>query len=160
MRNVAAICLAAFAAAVLPLLSISPAMAQSASSAPDGGIIFWWCVVALAIFWIVGAIRRRTKVRRAAGQKAVAIIKQHLPSLIRRREQLVRHDAYGKPLLENWIKEVSYFIKEHIKPSLTPEEQSALVREQTKIAQAIYIGLLQSEKEKNALEFERSALNS
>ncbi len=47
---------------------------------------------------------QQNRARRAAGQKAAAAIKQHLPSLVRRREQLVRQDAYGKPRLENWEK--------------------------------------------------------
>jgi hypothetical protein len=62
---------------------------------------------------------------------------QHLPALVRRREQLVTKDAYGKPRLEDWAKEIEYFIEEHIKPFLTASEESAFMRERSGFASAI-----------------------
>jgi hypothetical protein len=111
-----------------------------------GGGVIWALTQASSDFWIVIAIIgggigilaiislivrniQRERVRRAVRKKAAATVKQHLASLVRRREQLVRQDAYGKPLLEDWIKEISYFIQEHVKPLLTPQEQLALVSE-------------------------------
>ena len=46
----------------------------------------------------------------AITQKAETVIEKHLPSLVRRREQLVRQDAYGKKVLNDWLKEIGYFI--------------------------------------------------
>jgi hypothetical protein len=129
-----------------------------------GGVIWavsqgsseFWSVIAIigagvGIFVIIGLIVRnilRNRVRRAAGEKAAAIVKQHLPALVRRREQLVRQDAYGRPLVEDWVKEISYFIEQHIQPPLTPDEQLALVSEQAQLAGTIY-ALVETEREKN-----------
>jgi hypothetical protein len=40
-------------------------------------------------------------------RKAHSATQQHLMPLVRRRAQLVQLDAYGKPKMENWVKEVS-----------------------------------------------------
>jgi hypothetical protein len=100
----------------------SPPTNQTAGTGAVGGIIIGGLLI-LAILFLIVRAAYRSNVRKRTGQKAAAIIKEHLPSLIRRREQLVRQDAYGKLLMENWVKEVSYFIEEHIKPYLTPEER-------------------------------------
>jgi restriction system protein len=86
---------------------------------------------------------------KSAARKAAAAINEHLPSLVRRRAQLVRSDAYGKPRLENWAKEISYFVDEHIKPRLTPREHWAFIREsQSNIVTAIHMRV-EKEAEKN-----------
>lgn len=75
--------------------------------------------------------------RRSLMDKASAVIDQNVGRLARRRAQLVREDAYGKPVLEGWIREIDYFIDRHIKPALAAGEQSLLRRERVQIAQAI-----------------------
>ncbi len=76
------------------------------------------------------ARRSDARAGRSAARKAAAIINEQLPSLVRRRAQLVRPDAYGKPKLENWAKEIGYFVDQHIKPQLTPQELDAFEDEQ------------------------------
>ena len=112
-----------------------------------GGIIFWGLLILAGLSLIVRAVHR-SHVRRRIAQKAAAIIEQHLPALIRRRVQLVRPDPYGKLLWEDWLKEVEYFIEEHIEPHLTPGEREAFAREQVKIEESIFI-LVETESEKN-----------
>lgn len=86
---------------------------------------------------------------KSAAQKTAAAINEHLSSLVRRRAQLVRPDAYGKPRLENWAKEINYFVDEHITPRLTPREHWAFIREnQTSIVTAIHIRV-EKEAKKN-----------
>jgi hypothetical protein len=96
-----------------------------------GGVVA--LIILAAIAWQIQRKRTAEKrlkhqqsVEQAADEKVNAIIKHQMPSLLRRREQLVRQDAYGKPLLKDWIKELSYFTEEHVKPLLTPEEQLAV----------------------------------
>jgi hypothetical protein len=75
----------------------------------------------------------------AITRKAGTAIEQHLPSLLRRREQLVRQDAYGKKVLKDWLKEIEYFITEYIEPLLTEREQFGFVASvQSEIADKIY----------------------
>lgn len=54
------------------------------------------------------------------------MIRQHADQLARRRAQLVRQDAYGKPILDKWFAEIDHFTVEHIRPSLAVPEQSML----------------------------------
>lgn len=75
--------------------------------------------------------------RRSLIGKANAAVESNAARLARRRAQLVRQDAYGKPVLDKWVEEISYFITEHIKPSLTAQEQSLLKRERAGITQTV-----------------------
>jgi restriction system protein len=72
---------------------------------------------------------RREGARRTLHQKVQTMVGQQMTSLVRRRAQLVWQDAYGKPQLEKWTKEIDYFITQHIEPSLAPNERSVLGRE-------------------------------
>ncbi|MBI3699277.1 MAG: restriction endonuclease [Afipia sp.] len=86
---------------------------------------------------------------KSAANKASLVIAEHLPALVRRKAQLVRTDAYGKQKLEGWIKEVSYFVDEFIKPQLTPREHLVFIREkQSAILTAIHMRVEQ-EADKN-----------
>lgn len=64
---------------------------------------------------------RRT---RAILANADALIQRHADQLSRRRAQLVRQDAYGKPILDKWYGEIEHFTREHIRPSLTTMQQA------------------------------------
>jgi len=114
-----------------------------------GGVLLCVCigiVIALKIAIRDFLDRRAGK---SAARKAAAAINEHLPSLVRRRAQLVRSDAYGKPRLENWAKEINYFVDQHIKPSLTPRQHWCFIREkQSSIMTAIHMRVEQ-EAEKN-----------
>jgi hypothetical protein len=91
---------------------------------------------------ILVGIARHSQTKRAhepISRKAEAAIKQHLPTLVTKRAQLVRQDAYGKWLLDDWRKEIQYFIAQHIKPLLTREEQWGFAASlQSEIANMIY----------------------
>ena len=80
---------------------------------------------------------RAARALRALVRKAHNATQRHLMPLVRRRAQLIQRDAYGKPKMENWVKEVRYFISNEIEPSLTPDEHSALVKKFRAIASAI-----------------------
>jgi restriction system protein len=66
----------------------------------------------------------RDGARRSLIQKVQGIIEQQKSSLVRRKAQLVWQDAYGKPHMEKWDKEIEYFITNHIEPSLKPREHA------------------------------------
>ena len=101
-------------------------------------VVFVVLLVVLLASYSSYRLWRAARVRRAVARKVAAAIRQHLPALVRRREQLVTKDAYGKLRLEDWAKEIEYFIEEHIKPILTgQEEYEAFMRERSLIASAI-----------------------
>jgi restriction system protein len=105
-------------------------------------------VIALTIVYlIVRFFTRRIRARqirlaRARAHESLLLkahiaTKQQLMSLIRRRAQLVQQDAYGNPKMDNWVKEIQYFISNQIDRSLTPDQHSALGENFTAIASAI-----------------------
>jgi restriction system protein len=88
----------------------------------------------------VGSILRATTApghRARVLDKSNTVIGQNLEQLTRRRAQLVRPDAYGKPVMDKWVEEINYFIDRHITPLLTSREQSLLHRERVQMTQAI-----------------------
>jgi hypothetical protein len=79
------------------------------------------------------------RVHQPITRKAERAIEQHLPTLVRKRAQLLSQDAYGKWILDDWKKEIEYFIAQQIEPLLTREEQSGFVETlQAEIADMIY----------------------
>ena len=93
-------------------------------------------MVALAIV-VAATVVLPARSRRNLMDKANAAVERNADRLARRRAQLVRQDAYGKPVLEKWAEEISYFINEHVRPSLTTQEQWFLKRERAGITKAI-----------------------
>jgi hypothetical protein len=100
-----------------------------------GGVLLLLLGIAGTLF--IGSRVLRKNRRRRLLTKASAIVERQVDQLVRRRAQLVRHDAYGKPILADWAKETQYFITNHIEPSLTNKEQSLLLRERFEIARII-----------------------
>lgn len=80
---------------------------------------------------------RRAAARRTLPQKMQAIIEQQISPLVRRRAQLVTQDAYGKPQVDRWVREIDYFTTQHIEPSLTQSELWVLRHERTMVANLI-----------------------
>jgi hypothetical protein len=64
----------------------------------------------------------RRNTRRDLWEQANFVVEHNLDALTRRRAQLVRNDAYGKPILDRWSKEVDGFIHSHIVARLTAKE--------------------------------------
>ena len=126
-----------------------------------------WCIIvgvcALVIVVLVAcdirrkrALEQREHMLASAFLKVQATIEQHLPALVRRREQLVRKDAYGKELVDDWGNEVAYFINDQIRPVLMPDEFLALdawLPAKTKVEDMniglMVIALVEAERQKN-----------
>jgi restriction system protein len=70
-------------------------------------------------------------------RKAQSATEQQLMSLVRRRAQLVQQDPYGQQKMENWGKEIRYFISNQIEPSLTQDEYAALGENFTALVSSI-----------------------
>jgi restriction system protein len=77
---------------------------------------------------------RRSQSRHTLYAKVQEVTAKQIASLTRRRFQLVTQDAYGKPQIDKWIKELDYFITQHIDPSLDSSERSILKNEHWAIA--------------------------
>lgn len=99
-------------------------------------LVFIGILVGIVVM-IAFPVLRQYYVRKTLNQKVQAKIEQQMSNLVRRRSQLVWNDAYGKPQLEKWIKEIDYFITHHIRPSLTQRERLMLGREHVIIANLI-----------------------
>lgn len=76
-------------------------------------VIFAW-IVSVSVYKIYYRGRAEKNLR----EKIASLVEQHLNSLIRRRAQLVTYDPYGKPIVDKWVKEIHYFVEEHILPAL------------------------------------------
>lgn len=94
-------------------------------------------VVAGIIGFPIARLIRRASAREALLEKVRAATDQQLEPLLRRRAQLVRLDPYGKPQHDKWMKEIDYFIAQHIQPLLTGGEQASLVRNQTAVSEIV-----------------------
>ena len=66
---------------------------------------------------------RRDRAREAVTRKARIATEEHLDSLVRKREQLVKNDTDGRPFLDEWTEEIARFIAHYIKPTLTRRER-------------------------------------
>lgn len=91
--------------------------------------------------------RQESHARDHARLTASNIINGQLDHLTRKRLQLIRTDAYGKPLVDKWMKEVDYFIDNHILSNASPQEQRYLRADRNHlsnfIVQATYARLQQ-----------------
>lgn len=94
----------------------------------DSNVAGWAILFGICVFGLRAILRALAK--KSANRKLTAAVDRHLASLVRRRAQLVSVDAYGKPLLEKWTKEVFYFFDQHVAPSLTPDELAILKKKQ------------------------------
>ena len=93
-------------------------------------------VVFSALILILLMLSAPTKLMR---NKATEVVDQHIQSLIRRRAQLVRKDAYGGVQLEKWVREINYFIDNQLTPKLTAQERAALARHKSSVVSMIAV---------------------
>ncbi len=70
-------------------------------------------------------------------QRVDAITDEHMNALVRQRTMQIRSDPYGKPILDRWHSEVSYFITHHVRPAMTPNQQVSLDKERATILRHI-----------------------
>ncbi|MHB8311365.1 restriction endonuclease [Metallibacterium sp.] len=88
-----------------------------------------------------------TMARRKKSNGVEAIAGGLLAALTRRKKsngvgalagaQLVQLDPYGKPQGERWLKELDYFVQQHLKPTLTAAEQVTLSQNRVEVLKAI-----------------------
>ncbi len=103
---------------------------------PGIGIVISVVLVAALAYPVVRHFRR-VNASRTLLQKAETAIEQQMSALIRRRAQLIWEDAYGRPQVEKWAKEIDYFIMHNVVPVLAPNECVALERERPMVAHLI-----------------------
>ncbi|HVZ08362.1 restriction endonuclease [Rhodopila sp.] len=98
-----------------------------------------WVVAGLLLLAAIPALRLtgRAAARYTLRRQVIALTQQHLTPLLRRRAQLVTPDPYGKPQFGRWEKEIDYFIRQHVEPSITRAERKALTRHHDRIAALI-----------------------
>ena len=94
---------------------------------------------------------RRDRAREAVTRKARIATEEHLDSLVRKREQLVKNDAYGKQSVDKWTEQITHFVAQYVRPTLTRRERSELDNDQADIVGIIDIRV-QVERDENAIE--------
>lgn len=100
------------------------------------GLAIFVCGATTLAYLVIRNLRH-SDARRTLLQKIQAIIEEQKSALVRRRAQLVVRDAYGRPQMEKWTKEIGHFIAQQITPSLTSNEWKALKRGHTEVTNLI-----------------------
>ncbi len=80
---------------------------------------------------------QRSRLTGQALERLSSIVSLHIEALTRRRAQLVQPDAYGKPQMERWQKEIDYFIQQQVMPSVPPRYVKTLQRNRPNVVAAI-----------------------
>ena len=111
------------------LLGIVALVVQHAA---DFSILFV-AIVAAGVFAAV----RGSRLNRLLLDQVKGAASLHIDALARRRAQLVQPDAYGKPQMERWQKEIVYFIQHQVTPRLSPACTKALQRNMIYVVAAI-----------------------
>jgi hypothetical protein len=111
-------------------------------------------VLGLAVIAVIVVVKLvlPARSRRSLTDKAIAAVDRNADRLARRRAQLVRQDAYGKPMLKKWTGEIDDFIGQHIVPLLTTREQSLLTRDRARITRVIVLHIEQAVRDRPAFE--------
>lgn len=91
---------------------------------PVGPVGFTVSVLAI-LFVIAKYVGHRNA--KSAGQLVKQQAKSHLGTLARKRSQLISKDEYGRVKRDPWDREITMFLNEIVKPSMSPGEQKALV---------------------------------
>jgi hypothetical protein len=128
-------------------LSVIPADFRTTIS---GVLVSSLGIILTGVYTIIQVRRlRRDRAREAVTRKARIATEEHLDSLVRKREQLVKNDAYGKPSLDKWTEEITHFVAQYVRPTLTRRERSELDKDQADIVAIIDIRV-QVERDENA----------
>ena len=116
---------------LLALLAVIFAAAWLASKAMEFAgtieLVLGGAAAALAALVIIRSLDRLVS-RNALLRRIGDVTTPHLPALLRRNGQLVSTDAYGKPQLDRWNREIEYFLDQHVAPALTAGERRLLAR--------------------------------
>ena len=105
---------------------------------------------AALVIWFRRARKRKLRQRFLAN--VTRLVNEKLDALTRRRAQLVRPDAYGKPQTEKWTKEMEYFVDNHIRPHLTASETMRFEAERVEILRLIAQLTFERAKENDLLQ--------
>ncbi len=99
------------------------------------GIAFIFGLTALVIVVIFAVIPKWK--REKLFERVDVITDGHVDALSRQRTILVRSDPYGKPMLDKWHSEISYFITHHVVPKIRPNEVARLEQHRSKLVERI-----------------------
>lgn len=95
-------------------------------------VLFFVIALAGGLMFAVPIWRRNRVLERVD-----AITNEKIDALVRQRTILIRNDPYGKPILDKWYSEVGKFITHHVRPALSPSQQSIVDKQWTAILQRI-----------------------
>jgi len=128
-------------------LSVIPADFRTTIS---GVLVSSLGIIVTGVYTIIEVKRlRRERTREVATRKARVATEEHLASLVRKREQLVKNDTDGRPFLDEWTEEIARFIDHYVKPTLTRRERLELDKAQADIGAMIDIRV-QVKRDENA----------
>ena len=80
-------------------------------------VLVFGLIVVIAIAYLIITNRIVKRDRKAIYDEIDATVKKHLPALLKRRLQLVRYDAYGKMLVDDWLQEIFLLHRHPTRPS-------------------------------------------
>ena len=95
--------------------------------------ILFAAVALLIVFRMLIPVWRRNELM----QGVDTITDNHIDALVRQRTMQVRNDPYGRPILDKWHSEVSYFIAHHVRPTLNPNRTKVLDKERAEVLRRI-----------------------
>lgn len=136
-----ALVLAAVIGGLLLLWNLQHGVTRSAGTSDAGTsnaagfLAFLILIGAVAVALIVILPRwRRSRMLESVG----TITDAHVDALIRQQKILTHTDAYGKPVVDRWLKELEYFVSNHVRPALNASQQGMLDREKAAVVQHIW----------------------
>jgi restriction system protein len=101
--------------------------ASTASGTGDSGVFVFAVLVLAGIALLAWANVVLPRQRRDAMVARVdAVTDAHMGALIRQQMVLIHTDAYGKPVTDRWMKEIEYFVTNHVRPVLDANQLSIL----------------------------------
>ena len=96
-----------------------PASDQAGASAPGSSappLLVLVILTGIVILVLVLRMRNRKILTERVLKAVYATISQHKRALVRKRFQTLRHDDYGKLIVEQWQKELRYFVEKVLDP--------------------------------------------
>ena len=105
------------------------------SSRDFEGIVFVFGLTALYFVFRLAVIPKWK--REKLFERVDAITDGHMDALCRQQTILVHSDPYGKPLLDKWHAEISYFITHHVRPGINPDRTPLLEKHRSAVVERI-----------------------
>jgi restriction system protein len=117
---------------VICLAAISSGLQIFCPSAVPSAIPVFIALVVIYLLLLIpislraAGLKQKREKHDAFKSKIGKIIEGYISALVRRKSQLVWQDAYGKPHLDKWRKELESFVANQIEPSLDKRERVML----------------------------------